>query len=76
MWAKKLTESANISYISDGVARTIKVNIKEVFMGNDAFRKMFNYVNGLNLENKRPITWEIYYLVREWRIPKCEPFDS
>ena len=56
MWAKKLTESANISYISDGVARTIKVNIKEVFMGNDAFRKMFNYVNGLDLENKRPIT--------------------
>ena len=37
----KLTESKNICYISDRVASTIKVNIKETFMKNDGFPKMF-----------------------------------
>ena len=33
----KLTESINICYISDRVTCTVKVNIKETFMGNDGF---------------------------------------
>ena len=35
----KLTESTNICYVSDRVACTIKMNAKEIFMGNDSFRK-------------------------------------
>ena len=37
MWTIKLTESTNIFCISDGVAGTIKANIKEAFIGNDDF---------------------------------------
>ena len=37
VWTIKLTESANIFCISDGVACTIKPNIKEAFIGNDGF---------------------------------------
>ena len=37
----KLTESTNIFYISDRVASTIKVNIKENFTGNYGFLQMF-----------------------------------
>ena len=36
----KLTESINICYVSVRVSRTIKVNIKETFMGNDGFLRM------------------------------------
>ena len=35
----KLNESANICYFSNVAACTIKVNIKETFMGNDGFRQ-------------------------------------
>ena len=41
VWTIKLTESRNICYISDRVACTIKVNIKETFMGNDGFLQIF-----------------------------------
>ena len=41
VWTMKLTESMNICYISDKVACTIKMNIKETFMGNDSFWKCF-----------------------------------
>ena len=37
----KVTESINICCIIDRVACTIKVNIKETFMGNDGFLQMF-----------------------------------
>ena len=63
-----LTESTNISYISDRVACTVKLNIKETFLGNNGFPANIYIVNGLQSENKRPITWRIYYLVREGRI--------
>ena len=33
--AVKLTESINICYINDMVTCTVKVNIKETFMGKD-----------------------------------------
>ena len=39
VWTVKLTESTNICYVSDRVACTIKMNSKEIFMGNDSFRK-------------------------------------
>ena len=35
----KLTESMNICYVSDRVACTIKIDVKETFMGNDSFVK-------------------------------------
>ena len=41
VWTKKLIESINICYVSVRVARTIKVNIKQTFMGNDGFLQMF-----------------------------------
>ena len=37
----KLTESMTICYVSVEVSRTIKVNIKETFMGNDPFPQIF-----------------------------------
>ena len=41
-WNIKLTESTNICCTSDRyVACTVKVNIKETFMGNVAFLKTF-----------------------------------
>ena len=36
----KLTESTNISYISDRVACTIKRNSKEIFLENNGFAKI------------------------------------
>ena len=41
VWTMKVTESTNICYVSDTVACTIIMNIKETFMGNDSFRKCF-----------------------------------
>ena len=35
----KSTESMNICYVSDRVACTIKIDVKETFMGNDSFLK-------------------------------------
>ena len=37
----KLTESINTCCTSDRVTTTIKVNIKETFMGNEPFLQMF-----------------------------------
>ena len=41
VWTMKLTESTNICHSSDRFATAIKLNIKEIFMGNDVFLKMF-----------------------------------
>ena len=41
VWNIKLTESMNICYVSVWVSQTIKVNIKETFMGNNGFLQMF-----------------------------------
>ena len=41
VWTMKLTESTNICYISDRSPCTMKVNIKQTFMGNDGFLQMF-----------------------------------
>ena len=41
LWTMKLNESTNICHFSDRFATTIKVNIKEIFMGNDVFLKIF-----------------------------------
>ena len=51
-----LTESINICYISDIVACTVKLNIKETFLGNNGFPANVYIVNGLQSEIKRPIT--------------------
>ena len=59
----KLTESTNICNISETVACTVKLNIKENFLGNNGFPANVYIVNGLQSEIKRPITWRIYYLV-------------
>ena len=37
----KLTASTNFCYISDRNACTVKVNIKETFMGNNGFLQTF-----------------------------------
>ena len=47
----KLTKSTNICYISDRVASTIKVDIKETFMGIDVY-----VVNRQQSKNNRPIS--------------------
>ena len=41
VWTMELTESMNICYVSVRVSHTIKVNIKETFLGNDPFLQMF-----------------------------------
>ena len=41
VWTMKLTESINICYVSVRVVCTLKVNIKEIFMGNNDFLQMF-----------------------------------
>ena len=41
VWTMKLTESTNICYVSDTVACIIRMNVKELFMGNDSFGKYF-----------------------------------
>ena len=40
-----LTESTNICYISDVVASTVKLNMKETFLGNNGFPPHFYIVN-------------------------------
>ena len=64
-----LTESTNTSYINDRLVCTVKLNIKETFLGNDGFPANVYIVNGLQSQIKRPVTWRIYHLVREGRIP-------
>ena len=39
VWTMKLTESRNVCYDSDMFTCTIKMNVKETFMGNYSFRK-------------------------------------
>ena len=51
-----LTESTNMCYISDRVSCTVKLNIKETFLGNNGFPADVSIVNGLQSEIKRPIT--------------------
>ena len=41
VWTMKSTESTNICYVSDTVACTIKMNVKQTFLRNDSFRKCF-----------------------------------
>ena len=41
VWTMKLTKSTNICHVSDTVACTIKMNVKETFMGNYSFPKCF-----------------------------------
>ena len=51
-----LTESTNICYTSDTVACTVKLNIKETFLGNNGFPANVYIVNGLQPDIKIPIT--------------------
>ena len=51
-----LTESTNICYISHIVASTVKLNIKETFVGNIDFPANVYIVNGMQSEIKGPIT--------------------
>ena len=55
----KLTETMNISYISYRVACAVKLNIKEIFLGNKCFAANVYLVNGLQSKNKIPITLQI-----------------
>ena len=41
VWTMKLTELMNICYVNVRVSRTVKVNIKETFMGNNPLLQMF-----------------------------------
>ena len=40
-WTMKLTESMTDCYVSVRVSRTIKLTIKEIFMGSDSFLQIF-----------------------------------
>ena len=51
-----LTESKKICYISDRVACTVKLNIKETFLGNNGFPENVYIVNELQSEIKIYIT--------------------
>ena len=51
-----LTESTNICFVSDRVACTLKLNIKENFLRNNVFPANIYIVNGLQSEIRRPIT--------------------
>ena len=41
VWTMELTESMNNCYVSVRVSCTIKLTIKETFMGNNPFLQMF-----------------------------------
>ena len=41
VWTIKLTELTSICHFSDWFGTTIKVNMKEIFMGNNVFLKIF-----------------------------------
>ena len=51
-----LTESTNICYVSDRVACTVKLNIKDTFLENNGFPENVYIVNELQSEIKRYIT--------------------
>ena len=63
-----LTELTNIFFINDIASCTVKL-IKETFLGNNVYIVNGYIVNGLQSEIKRPMTWRIFYLVREGRMP-------
>ena len=56
MLTMTLTESTNICFVSDRVACTLKLNIKENFLRNNVFPANIYIVNGLQSEIRRPIT--------------------
>ena len=51
-----LAESTNVCYITDTVACTVKLNIKDTFLGNNGFPENVYIVNELQSEIKRSIT--------------------
>ena len=51
-----LTESTKICYISDTVTCTVKLNIKDAFLGNNSLPENVYIVNELQSEIKRSIT--------------------
>ena len=51
-----LTESTNTCYISDRLAFTVKLNIKQTFLRNNDFPANVYIVNELQSEIERPIT--------------------
>ena len=56
VWAMKFTEATNVWYISVRATYTIKLNIKKILHGRPGFCANVYVVNGLQLENNRPIT--------------------
>ena len=68
MWTLKFPESTNICYISDRVACTIKVNIRETFIGNTGFLQRFMRFMDCS-QGIKDITLKIWYLVRGRQIP-------
>ena len=69
MLTMTLTESTNICFVSIRVACTVKLNIKENFLGNNVFPANVYIVNGLQSEIKRPITWRFFF--SEGRMDSC-----
>ena len=69
MLTMTLTESTNICFVSDRVACTVKLNIKENFLGNNVFPANVYIVNGLQSEIKRTITWRFFF--SEGRMDSC-----
>ena len=55
-----LTESTDICYISDRVACTVKLNIKETLLGNNGFPANVYIVNELQSDIKRSVTWKFF----------------
>ena len=55
-----LTESKKICYISDRVACTVKLNIKETFLGNNGLPANVYIVNELQSDIKRSVTWKFF----------------
>ena len=51
-----LNELTNICYISDTVACTVKLNIKDTFLGNNGLPENVYILNELQSEIKRSIT--------------------
>ena len=56
MWTIKLTESMNNCCTSDRAVHTVKVNMKERFVGNEWFPENIYVVNKLQSPNKRTST--------------------
>ena len=66
----ELTESTITSHISDIVASTVKLNIKESLQGNNGFHANVYIVNGLQSEMKK--TYHLINLLfSEGRLDSC-----